>query len=315
MQAREIVKSVLDELVAERRQVTPVSMQQLCKRIGDALRLMRSAWTQNHDGLAYDDPWRRLAFVCAHMAPNADNLQWLIYWMYSRLGTYALDLLNQNNELRVCAIGGGPGTELLAFCKYLTRVSDAITSPTPRLKFLSVDSEAGWEPVLQLTAAKIREWLAGSPETAHITVDTSFRQASSTFDNTLDDQTFDFYLINYVVSELRTDVDRAQFISFMKPIVAAAPETAVFVALDMYLKGNGIPKLTRDILAATGIRMIRNDYQQIRLPPEESPYVLEPYTNGLLEFGNWNLRQTSAVYWYVGTKHIDPHPALEAEVV
>src|ERR1700722_4282009 len=73
MQGREIVKVFVDALVAERRQAAPASMQQVCERIGNSRRHMHAAWTANHDGLGYNDPWRRLAFVCAHMAPNADT--------------------------------------------------------------------------------------------------------------------------------------------------------------------------------------------------------------------------------------------------
>jgi hypothetical protein len=315
MQARQIVKSIVDALVAERRQEAPASMQQVCESIGNSLRHMHSAWTANQEGLGYNDPWRRLAFVCAHMAPNADNLQWLIYWLFGSVGSYAVELLNQTNELRICAIGGGPGTELLAVSKFLDRVSADVTSATPLIQFHSVDAENGWAPVLELTTTKIRERLANSPSTAHINIESTFEHVLAPYENVLGGQVFDVYLVNYVMSELRTPEDRAQFIEFMDPIVEAAPETAVFIALDMYREGSGLPQRTREVCASMGLRMLRNDRRMIRLPPEESPYDLEPYTSGLLEWGKWNLRHTSAVYWYVGLKAANPHPSLEAEIV
>jgi hypothetical protein len=60
--------------------------------------------------------------------------------------------LRESGVLRVCALGGGPGSELFAVCRQLMRSKYelpevAADMPPPRVEFAACNLEPGWQPI------------------------------------------------------------------------------------------------------------------------------------------------------------------------
>ena len=117
----EIVKSALDALLAGICSHKGLSGAQALNMVAGHLRTMSNEWFSGEaPNIAYCDPLCRFAYLYSHTAVNA-NLCEVAVRSLPVVDLHILNRLNTVGELRVCAFGGGPGTELLALSKFLMR--------------------------------------------------------------------------------------------------------------------------------------------------------------------------------------------------
>ena len=86
----------------------------------EAERNQREWYSNNVPNLNYQLQECRLAYLYIVAAANANVFKHVIE-NNEDLNTYILSLAQQNNELKVCALGGGPGTELMGLSKFFDR--------------------------------------------------------------------------------------------------------------------------------------------------------------------------------------------------
>lgn len=114
-----LAKSVLDRSVELACDARGISSEDGLKMLAEHLRTMSEEWFNGSvPNIAYEDPFLRLAYVYCHVPANA-NLIEIAVRKTPQLADLMLDRLGGEGELRVCVLGGGPGTELLALAKHL----------------------------------------------------------------------------------------------------------------------------------------------------------------------------------------------------
>jgi hypothetical protein len=78
--------------------------------------LSREYYSGRAPALGYEDPSCRWAYMFTHVAANSDLLKRAIERFESEDESFASVLSRE--ELNICVVGGGPGSEILAFAKY-----------------------------------------------------------------------------------------------------------------------------------------------------------------------------------------------------
>jgi len=233
-----IVKAALDALVAgicQHRGVTqPVALQMAGIHLCNMSQQWRNGQTPT---IAYGDPLCRFAYLYCHTAVNANICESFIR-SHPDTVQYMIDKLNQNEELKVCAFGGGPGTELLAFVKMLKQAhQQGSIQSHGDINFTLLDNTPEWAESWNAIEGAIRaEFNAeyGQRRNWPFTTSKSFQPFDMTrveqFANLVQLFVHDLYILNYVVSEIVTD--NVALGNLINRMAAHAPAGARFVFVD-----------------------------------------------------------------------------------
>ena len=113
------IKAALDASFAGICEHLGVSREAACETIKQHLATMSEEWFSGETpNIVYSDPLCRFAYLFCHVGANA-NLCEVAIRDSPDLCEFIDSTLEKTEELRVCAFGGGPGTELLALSKFL----------------------------------------------------------------------------------------------------------------------------------------------------------------------------------------------------
>lgn len=184
--------------------------------------------------IAYHEPICRFAYLYCHVAANA-NLCELAIRTSSDVMSLINSRLDADEELRVCAFGGGPGTELLALSKHICK-----TRQTPnggRACFTLLDSVLEWSESWNVLEKGINDYLKnkyGKIPQRPFSTNKSFYPLDMTklsaFANLQYVFEHDLYFMNYVVSELVANT--ASLAAVVRSMANAAPSGAKLLLID-----------------------------------------------------------------------------------
>ena len=115
------IKAALDASFVGICEHLDLSKEEACQTVKKHLATMSQEWfSGDTPNIVYGDPLCRFAYLFAHVGANANLCEYAI--RHSRSLSEFIELtLDRSEELRVCAFGGGPGTELLALSKHLLK--------------------------------------------------------------------------------------------------------------------------------------------------------------------------------------------------
>lgn len=233
-----IVKTALDTLIAGICHHRGVERNVALQLAGQYLESMSREWRNGHTPtIAYGDPLCRFAYLYCHTAVNANICESFIR-NHDDTVQYMLGRMNGDEELKVCAFGGGPGTELLALTKLFKQAHryQRLTGHSD-INFTLLDNVPEWAESWNALEAAIRtDFTAeyGSRRDWPFTTSKFFQP----FDMTRVDQygnlvqlfIHDIYLLNYVVSEIITDDEALGSLVIL--MAQHAPNGARFIFID-----------------------------------------------------------------------------------
>jgi hypothetical protein len=277
----QIVKSALDALLAGICAHKGLSGVQALKMVEGHLRTMSKEWFSGEaPNIAYGDPLCRFAYLYSHTAVNA-NLCEVAVRSLPAVGPHILDRLNTIGELRVCAFGGGPGTELLALSKFLTgKKGLGQLQPHGEVNFTLLDYVPEWaESWNALEAAIKRDFLTtfGHKRDWPFSISKSFQPFDMTkveqYANLVQLFEHDLYVMNYVLSEIFSD--HPSFAALFNQMAARAPSGAQFVIIDR--KQDHIVAWARELMAGAGL--VESGYLETstNMDYDEQKAVLDDY--------------------------------------
>jgi hypothetical protein len=184
----------------------------LYNRMGTLLPTMTDEWKKGSAPLIpYADPVCRMAYMFCHVAINANLFHRALVSSFidpvtsqqTSLGQVVRARIETSGRLRVCAFGGGPGTELLALSKYL--VLHPLTRPHADLELVLLDRVQEWaESWESLKEAIYEQFAPGAPRPFSISSSVlSFDMTNignyGTVSRLL---SRDLFVLNYVISEV-----------------------------------------------------------------------------------------------------------------
>lgn len=249
--------------------------------------------------IVYGDPLCRFAYLYCHTAVNANLCESAI-----RSSTSLCDFIEskivKDQELRVCAFGGGPGTELLAICKHIIRSID--TESPARLSFLLLDRVAEWAETWTILEKAVNSWLKkryGSIANWPFVIAKSFVPYDMTsiegYGNVAQLLENDFYVMNYVVSELVGN--QKGFQKTVSLMASAAPVGSKFLIVDR--NQDNVVANAKALLAKAGLDVGRAMGTSSNCDSDEQISDLGPYVT---QIGRKPRVQWNGAFWVVGTK-------------
>lgn len=228
----EIVRKVLDESIEAYAAKTGLTVQDVLGQArGHVNRTQRQHRCDEAD-IDYNDPLCRLGYLQRHAAANATLFEKAL------LGTPELGqkiCRAAGGVLRVCAVGGGPGTELLGLAKYLRHRPRSMPR---RIAFTVLDKVPHWGETWQLLADTVEIFLRSAttnggaelPAIAPMFYPLDVLDAGSYRDYAVLFRSVDVVVFNYLFSENKTRLDAAK--EAVRHLAAACPAGCVFVVID-----------------------------------------------------------------------------------
>lgn len=269
------------------------------------LQTMNAEWfSGDRPTIAYRDPLCRFAYLFCHTAVNA-NLCEVAIRDSPDVTQLIRERLDQNQELRVCAFGGGPGTELLALAKLLTRIRP--NGPVARLSFTLLDSVTEWSESWNALETQITaELRAGGQPFANwpFTVCKTFVPYDMTqvanYANMPNLFQQDLYVLNYVVSEVVGD--EVNFQNVINTAAQSSPVGAKFLIIDR--DQDAIREAATNLLTGAGLNVAQPVATSRNMDAEEQSDVLQIYINtvGRRPRVQWGRNGGRGAFWVVGTK-------------
>jgi hypothetical protein len=199
------------------------------------LQSMRDEWFSGETpNIAYEDPLCRFAYLYCHTAVNANLCEYAIR-KSEDLSRHIQSTLDSTGELRVCAFGGGPGTELLALAKHLCKTREGHPQGDISFTLLDIVEEwcESWNTLETTIKDRLREQF-GARNRWPFTISKTFLSFDMTrieqFANLHQVFTHDLYVMNYVLSEVFGD--NAAFAHLIERMAQSAPSGSMFLVVD-----------------------------------------------------------------------------------
>jgi hypothetical protein len=295
-----IVRGALDALVdgicRHRNLQRPAAMRMAAAHLKTISDEWYSGGTPN---IAYEDPLCRFAYLYCHTAVNA-NLCELCIRQSEDVCREIDRALDANGELRVCAFGGGPRTELLTLAKHLCNTRPG--RPQGDISFTLLDIVEEWCESWNALEGKIKEGLRerfGTRNRWPFTLSKTFLP----FDMTRADEyanlnqvfTHDLYVMNYVLSEIFAE--NTAFGHLILKMANAAPVGAKFLIVDRSqdsFKGRARLHLTN-----AGLEVGEFHQTKTNMDGDEQAHVLDDYSRLI---GRSPRVQWQGAFWVIGTK-------------
>lgn len=227
---------VLFQGIADICRYYKIEENEAISKVKDYLKENSSAYYSDDPKLEYENPLCRIAYVYAYVAAHA-NLIDNAFYKFENLKDYIKNKIDNNGTLKVCSLGGGPGSELLGFVKFIER--ERKPDNCIDVNFSLIDNISEWDETWQALANGLdetfkleygssrRDW----PVIVHrsflplnLCKPDDFQQFIARFSDV------DIYVLNHTVSELLGKIK--EFKEVFNILVQRASNGAYFLFID-----------------------------------------------------------------------------------
>lgn len=281
-----------------------VSRDAACLTIKQHLATMSEEWfSGDTPNIVYGDPLCRFAYLFCHVGANA-NLCEVAIRDSPDVCDFIDSTLEKTEELRLCAFGGGPGTELLALSKFLLGRS---LPGHVEISFTLLDRVTEWAETWSALEAQIKSELKatyGPQSKRPFSTNKTFVPFDMTkahqYANLAQLLEHDLYVMNYVVSEVVGDHTRFQ--ELITAASSAAPPGSKFLVVDR--DQDRVIENTEALLTTAGLTVGTVQKSSTNMDTDERMSSLEEYTTaiGRRPRLQWGSRSGRGAFFVVGTK-------------
>jgi hypothetical protein len=113
----ETIAAVLTEGIGEVCRADRIEEDEAINMLERFLRENSEEYYSDSPNLRYDSPLCRLAYIYAYVAAHANIVSRAVF-NFSELRTLLDQRFESQGKLSICALGGGPGSELLGLAQY-----------------------------------------------------------------------------------------------------------------------------------------------------------------------------------------------------
>jgi Putative SAM-dependent methyltransferase len=217
------------EDIAQKDQISRKPALQKCEAYMNTL--SKEYYSGKAPALAYEDPSCRWAYVYTHVVANADLLVYALDRYASKNERFEQKLLEE--ELNICVVGGGPGSELLAFAKYYVELEP---ENQISLSFSQIDRVVEWSENIQILKNSLKSKLKkdfGRPVEWPVTMDSNFVTLdvtqNSSFAKLAHIFKCDIAVMGYVISEV---FDFKAFLPLLEAIKQGSKKNSYLIITD-----------------------------------------------------------------------------------
>jgi hypothetical protein len=269
------------------------------------LETMNNEWfSGERPNIAYQDPLCRFSYLFCHTAVNANLCEFALR-QSPDIVQFLIEKMDRDQELRVCAFGGGPGTELLALSKYFVRTRP--NGPVARLSFTLLDRTTEWSESwnalegqinneLRMSGRHFGQWPFNISKT-FIPHDMTHVSSYANMPNLFQQ---DLYLMNYVVSEIIGD--HASFQAVVSTAAQSSPNGSKFIVIDR--DQASVRTSASNLLRNAGLDVGEVHPTSTNMDADEQSSVLVEYIRavGRQPRVQWGRNGRSGAFWIIGTK-------------
>ncbi|MGB8509989.1 MAG: hypothetical protein WCD76_16545 [Pyrinomonadaceae bacterium] len=289
----ELLGPIIDReiaFVAGRQSISTADVYQL---VVDEAENNQAEWYSNKvPNLNYKSPECRLAYLYIVAAANAGTFQHVLE-TNEDLRNYVLQLSRERHEIRVCAFGAGPGTELLAIAKFFEQRG---LGHSVSVDFQLLDRVEEWSSSWYGIRGQVNETfrnLYGPDRSSWPMIPSGNFLACDVTD--LDRLPYlgniweqDVYVLNFLLSEIFTDNPGLR--AFLRQVAGLAPTGARFVFIER--RGSMWESRMMHIAAEAGLEL--SGFVESRsVLKDENPEVLGDLYKAIHEIRmprlNWNV--------------------------
>lgn len=193
-------------------------------------------WRLVDPQINYQDPFCRMAYLYMNVAVHAALIETALS-SFPKIQKLFRDKAKTESDLHVCALGGGPGSELIGVVRHIERLN--LKGKTIHLDFALTDLirewDESWHALKTGVDRQLREIYGGNRNEWPVSISRSFLQINATSPADLKSfatrfRSIDIFLICYLVSELKDST--AQFEEVIKALTDKAPPGALFLFID-----------------------------------------------------------------------------------
>jgi len=298
------IKAALDASFAGICDHLDVNKEEACQTIQKHLATMSQEWfSGDTPNIVYGDPLCRFAYLFAHVGANA-NLCEVAIRDSAEVCKFIELTLDRSEELRVCAFGGGPGTELLALSKHLLSSG---RSGHVEIEFTLLDRVPEWAESWNALEAQIKAEMKatyGSKSQRPFSTSKTFVPFDMTkahqYANLSHLLEHDLYVMNYVVSEVVGDYTKFQ--ELINAASSAAPSGSMFLIVDR--DQDRVIDNASTLLSTAGLSLGTVRKTCTNMDTDERKEDLEPYVTSIGRKPRLQWRSCSGrgAFYFVGTK-------------
>lgn len=209
----ELVRRVIEEAIELHVSNSGKSWEEVLEEMNVHIEATSSEHRKVDPQIQYDDPLCRLGYLYMHAAANAT----LVERVMLNSEDFRLKISNASQGvLRICSMGGGPGTELLGLAKYLLYQPQLI--PPRKIPFTVIDNVAEWADTWEQLAEATEEELRLAcdqdgiepPTVAHNFLPYDVFDSCSYRNHLVQFRKFDVVIFNYLFSENKNNLGQAR---------------------------------------------------------------------------------------------------------
>lgn len=298
----ETIKNALHDLIPGLMEHYNVDLDTALRMVQTHLGNMSREWYSGESpNITYGDPLCRFAYLYCHTAANANMCESFIR-NHAPTVTHILNRLNDQEEIKVCAFGGGPGTELLALAKLLKeKHANGDLKGHGDINFTLIDNVPEWAESWQALDESIRTDFKneyGKRSQWPFTVSKTFQPIDMTkverYANLVQLFEHDLYILNFVISEIMVNRDALE--RLIRSMVEHAPQGARFIFIDR--NQDDVATYTKDLVERLGLSTDLYTASRTNMDGDEQSSVL----NDFKPPQGWSPRVTWNAFCVVGVK-------------
>ena len=312
----ETIKSALDALYPVICAHKGVSRKRGPEIVREELKKMNAEWFKELPAnIDYQDPFCRFAYLFSHTAANA-NLCEIAVRDSSDVCKLIEMVASKYGKLKICAFGGGPGTELLAIAKHLLKTRSK--GPHLQIKFDLLDRVDEWIESWKALEGKISKVLdsnygnfvnhpfsiSGNIYGKDMTNKHQYLSLPTLFDQ-------DIFFLNYVVSEIGGNnpditISSPSFVELISHAVKGAKSGRKIIITDR--DQDNVIVNAKLLLKACNLEMSSIKKVCKRMDNDEQESVLKDYSDDIDRNprtwwkGRYGSNSNRGAFYVIGTK-------------
>ena len=229
----ELVSRVIEDAIELHASEAEQSKEELLQRVSKHIEATSREYRKAEPQIEYRDPLCRLGYLYMHAAANAT--------LFERVVGESDDLRgvitgSAAENLNVCSLGGGPGTELLGLAKFFLRRPNLV--PPRKITFTVIDNVLEWAETWHQLADAVEEEFRSSfadtdvelPSIAPTFLPLDVLKDSSYRDYAYQFKKADLVVFNYLFSENKTRLE--QTLPALQHLARITRPECTFVMID-----------------------------------------------------------------------------------
>lgn len=193
-------------------------------------------WRQDDPNINYNDPFSRMAYLYMNVAAHAALVERALS-SFPEPGALLQAKIATGEELRICALGGGPGSELLGLVRYIEGLR--ITGRVAYLDFALIDRVKEWNESWHALKAGVDTYLRSAYGDDRgrwpVAISRSFLPLDVTSASEFDSfatrfQGVDIFVVCYLVSEVKASA--AEFEKVLDLLMQRTTTGALIIFID-----------------------------------------------------------------------------------